>query len=676
MEMLDRMQTGRWKVFSTCGGWFGEFRLYHRKDGLIVKLKDDLISSSRYAYMMRRFAIKVRPAEDGDQKVAEVRQGLIRFIENRSNAQQVYALAGEDQVGGGLGHFRIALEYAADDSFDQDITVRHIPDPFAVVWDAQSTDPTGADARFCFVVDEVDRATFEEQYPDSAVADSSLTVPIADHGWVSRDIVRVTEYWVMKPKVRTLALVLRPPATEPAIEDITGKEAEARPFVVTGADGRPKMRQAMRHYACMYLTNGVELLELQPYELPLSRLPIIKVTGREIRVGPRRYRFGLVRWAKDPIRYKNLMRSSAAQWIGQAPKQQWLVQAQDEEEVDNIREAGKSGDSVIAYSGANPPTRLDPPSAPNALLQESALADQDIKDVTGLHDASLGLKSNETSGVAIRARESQGDVGTFMYHDNLHASIREGGRVMNELIPVTFDTARTIVVLGEDGVSTPTRINDPNADEHIAIGTGKYDIALEVGPSYSTRRAEAAESMAQFFQAVPMAGQIAGDLYAKAQDWPMAEMIADRMKKTLPPGLAEDEEGAQPDPRQAAAAQAHQLQLQAAQQAQEAAAQAAHLDLALKAAQVRKAEADADAAMFNAMKARAELNQPMDDPADPRLHEALVAKAEADATRAHLAAHADFMDLADKPIQRAHLRADLAGKLAPQAMPSEQPVTG
>lgn len=57
MEMLDRMQTGRWKVFSTCGGWFGEFRLYHRVDGLIVKLKDDRISASRYAYMMRRFAV-------------------------------------------------------------------------------------------------------------------------------------------------------------------------------------------------------------------------------------------------------------------------------------------------------------------------------------------------------------------------------------------------------------------------------------------------------------------------------------------------------------------------------------------------------------------------------------------------------------------------------------------
>jgi hypothetical protein len=62
IEMLERMQTGRWKVFSTCGSWFAEFRLYHREDGKIVKLQDDLISASRYAYMMRRFAV-VKPVK-------------------------------------------------------------------------------------------------------------------------------------------------------------------------------------------------------------------------------------------------------------------------------------------------------------------------------------------------------------------------------------------------------------------------------------------------------------------------------------------------------------------------------------------------------------------------------------------------------------------------------------
>ncbi|MDZ4253218.1 MAG: terminase family protein [Sulfuritalea sp.] len=55
-EMLDRMQTGRLKVFAHLNDWWEEFRMYHRKDGLIVKVGDDLMSATRYAVMMRRFA--------------------------------------------------------------------------------------------------------------------------------------------------------------------------------------------------------------------------------------------------------------------------------------------------------------------------------------------------------------------------------------------------------------------------------------------------------------------------------------------------------------------------------------------------------------------------------------------------------------------------------------------
>ena len=73
-EMLDRMQTGRWKVFSHLEDWFAEFRLYHRKDGLIVKLNDDRISSSRYAMMMKRMASTSRAAATIDYSRA--RRGI------------------------------------------------------------------------------------------------------------------------------------------------------------------------------------------------------------------------------------------------------------------------------------------------------------------------------------------------------------------------------------------------------------------------------------------------------------------------------------------------------------------------------------------------------------------------------------------------------------------------
>jgi len=67
LAMYERMETGRWKVFSTCRAWFAEQRMFHRKEGKIVKLKDNVLSARRYAHMMLRHArtesVKIRKRE-------------------------------------------------------------------------------------------------------------------------------------------------------------------------------------------------------------------------------------------------------------------------------------------------------------------------------------------------------------------------------------------------------------------------------------------------------------------------------------------------------------------------------------------------------------------------------------------------------------------------------------
>ena len=559
-----------------------------------------------------RPSIKVRPAEDGDKKIAEIRQGLIRFIENRSKAQMVYALAGEDQVSCGIGHFRIGLEWAEGDTFDRDIIIKHIPNPFAVVWDPMSVESTGADAAWCFVDDEMDRASFEERFGDETKS-TTFSVPLEAQGWITRDTVRITEYWVMKETKRTVAL-LQKEGEQPQIIDITDRIEDAQQYVVKSADGTPYIREVTKKSACMYLTNGTRILE-GPFEYPISRLPVFRVIGREIRVASRRYRFGLIRFAKDPIRMKNLWRSSAAEWLGQAPKQQWLIHSSSEDSTAAFRAASKSGDDVLAWSGSTKPERIDAPSSPSALLQEAQFNDQDIKDVTGLHDASLGMKSNETSGKAILARERQGDVATFMYHDNLNAAVQACGVVANELIPITFDTARTLVVLGEDDSSQTVRVNDPSDPEAIDLKIGKYDIVVETGPSYSTKRVEAAESMMAFVQAVPSAAAVASDLIAAAQDWPGADGIAKRLKRAIPANLTEGEEGEdQPDPNSPQVQQA-QMQAQAQQEAMSMDRERAMMGLREQEAKTRQAVANADKAEAEAEEAKVRLflskSQPM-----------------------------------------------------------------
>lgn len=544
---------------------------------------------------INRPAIRVRPAEDADKDLAEIREGLIRAIERDSDAQGVYASAGQSQVACGMGSFRVSLKYASDEAFDRDIAIEGIGDPLSVVWDPFMKDGTGRDARYCFIPRDLPKKVFEELYGDEAPV-GELGDECMRDGWWSADAVRLSEYWVLKETPTKIALMqdgktldVADPAYDPAL-------------VQQKANGQPYLREVMRKSVCMYLITGHKVLE-GPVEWPISRVPIIRVPGWEVHIGRKRVRFGLIRFARDSQRLKNYWRSAIAESLAIAPKQHWLVHEQNEGDAEDFRSAHSSGDSVLTWKGPHPPQRVAPPPVNIAMIQEAALNAQDIKDVTGLHDASLGAKSNETSGKAIMARQREGDVATYVYHDNLQAGIREAGRLVNELIPITYDTARTIRVIGEDDATKIQRINDPNSPESIDIAQGKYDIVVETGPSYSTKRVEAAESMMQFVQSVPVAGQLAGDLIAKSQDWPGAEIIAERLKKALPPGIAEqDDEDMTPEKMQAMAAQQ-----QAAQQQQAMQMQAAQLELAEKQADVRKKEADADKATAEAEKAQIEL---------------------------------------------------------------------
>lgn len=536
---------------------------------------------------------KVRPVEDADKDLAEVREGLIRSIEHQSKAQNVYAKAGTDQVSCGLGAMRVDVDYAADDVFDRDLFVRPIQDPLSVRWDPLSVEPTGGDAKWCFVPVYMDRKDFERDYPDQK-PDSADESDDRGEGWYSADTVRVTEYWLMKERPIVLSLLADGSVVEGAAPEAV------------------KTRKTVRKSVCMYLMSGHKLLE-EPVEWPLDRVPIIRVPGWEVQIKKRRVRFGLIRFAKDPARLRNYWRSVAAETLGLAPKAQWLAHKDSVKGVeDDFRDSMRSGDPLLIYSGNQPPSRIDPPQIPVAVLQQAQMTEDDMKAVTGLHDASLGERSNETSGKAIIARQKEGDVATYIYHDNLKLAIAEAGRLLNLLIPKVYDTARTVRVLGVDEQPTIVRLNDPNDPNSIDITQGKYDIIVETGPSFSTRRAEAGEAMTAFIQAVPQAAQVAGDLIAKAQDWPDADAIAERLKRAMPPELTQDPDNPEPpSPEQ-------QQQAQMAQMQQQMAEQASQMQMAEGEAKVRIAQANAAKAEAEAMEAQIKLQQMMAQPLMPQ----------------------------------------------------------
>lgn len=532
---------------------------------------------------INRPGIKVRPVEDADKDMAEVREGLIRSIEHQSRAQSVYVKAGQDQVACGRGAFRVDVEYAADDAFDRDLFIRPIADPLAIVWDPLSVEPTGADAKWCFVPVEMDREEFDKAYPDCKPSELEVSTDVDN--WYSADTVRVTEYWQVVERPVVLSLM---------------PDGSTQEGVVQGA---VRTRESVRKTVTMDLITGHKRLA-PTVEWPITRLPIFRVEGWVIQVAKRRERFGLVRFAKDPQRLRNYWRSVAAETLAMAPKAQWLAHKDSVKGVeDDFRDSMRSGDPLLIYSGAQAPARIDPPSIPVAVLQQAQMTEDDMKAVTGLHDASLGERSNETSGKAIIARQKEGDVATYIYHDNLKLAVAECGSVLNQFIPHIYDTARTVRILGADEEPKVVRVNDPMMGG-LDLSRGKYDIVVETGPSYSTRRTESAEAMTAFIQAVPMVGQVAGDLVAKAQDWPDADVIAERMKRAMPPQLTQDPDNPEPPSPE---------QQQQAQMAQ----QAAQVQMSEAEAKVRKAQADAAKAEAEAMKAQLELQQMMAAPVMP-----------------------------------------------------------
>lgn len=479
-----------------------------------------------------RKAVKVVPSNDDDTDVATVRGDLIRAIEMKSRADRVYDSAFESLVQCGDGAFRISVEYAKDSSFDQDIFVRPIEDALAVVWDRYAVDPTGRDARRVYVDDRLSKDEYKRKWPDKSpdeLQSDNFLEQISITGWVDDHSYRVTEYWRLIERQRIVALFAN--GKQFVLDDDNIQQ-------IIDANGAPvKTRLTWCTYAQMHLCTGFAILS-GPYEYRLNRLPVIRMSGRVTNVGGRRIRYGMVRFMKDAVRLKNFWRSVAAEQLGYTTKAKWMVtEAAVEGREDKIRKSHLTRDPLLIFNdeavfGQNV-VPIDPPGIEAALLNEASVNAQDMKDVTGIHDASLGIRSNETSGRAIMARQREGDIANLTFHDNGNAAVLEGGDVMNQLIPQIIDGTRVLLTLGEDEKQKFIRVNDPMDPDAVDLSVGDFQVALSTGTSYTTRRVEAAQAMMDAIQVWPQLMTIAGDIVARAQDWPGADKIAERLEQTM-----------------------------------------------------------------------------------------------------------------------------------------------
>lgn len=543
-------------------------------------------------------AIKVKPVSGGaDPERAEIFTGLIRNIEHASHAQTAYSTAADNSAACGQGAFRIDTEFADDDLFEQDIRIRRITNPFAVVWDPDAQEVTKEDARYCFVLEELGVAEFKDRYPQAATADFESDEPHRGLShWRSGENIVIAEYWVKEPTQKTLAML--PDGSVRDITDIAEPQRAALAIV--------RQREVRSDKIKQYIISGVEVLE-GPTDWAGRFIPIVPVVGEEVHVGRETRVHGLVRFAKDPQRIYNYNRSAATEATSLAPKAPFVGTVKMFAGLEKWwRQANRKN---LAYLPYNPdpeapnskPERQPGPEVQLAYAQEAGIAAQDMNATTGIHPPSLGEASNEKSGVAITARQREGDVGTFVYIDNLALAIAHAGRILVDLIPRIYDSTRTERILGEDDSEQFVTLNQPAEDPETGqtvllndLSVGKYDVAVVTGPSFTTKRNEAARSMFDFVRAAPETASIVMDLLAKNLDWPGAEEMAKRFRKlAVARGFAEPEEGEEPPeppPEQIAEAQ----KLQAEAQKMQIDALKAQLDLVKAQAEAEKIAAETE----------------------------------------------------------------------------------
>lgn len=509
------------------GQWDERIKAQREADGrpcLTINKLPQYVNQVANDIRQSRPSIKVRPVDDkSDPEKAKLLEGLIRNIEYTSKADQAYDTAGFYAVSGGFGAILVETAYSDDDSFDQDIRIKRVRNPMTVFIDPNSEEADGSDMQRALVTSLMPLKAFKKKYPKAAATSSVEGSEWAD--WFTSEAVRLAEYWTRDPVMRAIAL----------LQDGSVVDADdADPALIVSTRNAPSWRVTYR------LCTGSEVLETKTW--PGKFIPIVPVYGEEIDINGKVYRRGLIRNAKDSQRMYNYWRTTATELVALAPKAPMLVtDRQIEGREQEWASANVSPRPYLTYTpdGQAPlPQRIEPAGVPQGVFTEAQVAVDDMKSVTGIYDASLGARGNETSGRAILMRQKEGDNATFVYPDNVARAIAQVGRIVIDLIPKIYDTARMVRVLGEDGAEEIVGVNQPGIEGLLNdLTIGKYDIVVQSGPSYATKRMEAAETMMQFVQAQPQLAPLIGDLIAKNMDWPGADKIAERMVAMLPPQL-------------------------------------------------------------------------------------------------------------------------------------------
>tara|TARA_R110000868_G_scaffold102924_2_gene283537 strand:+ start:1305 stop:3389 length:2085 start_codon:yes stop_codon:yes gene_type:complete len=519
----------------------------------------------------QRPRIKVHATNnEADVKTADVIEGMCRHIEVNSNADNAYDTGFDHAVRMGWGFWRVTTDYVKEDSFDQEIYIDAIPNPFTVYFDPNSERVDGSDAERCLITTMMSKAKFRKLYPDNDDGTSFTQRGTGDSQseWITKEDIRIAEYFYVKRESATLY----------QLSDGTSKFAEGKDFrarlEAAGIQIIGERASFKRTIKWKKLT-AVEVIEERDW--PGTYIPVIPVYGRHVVIGDKRHKFGMVRHAKDAQRMYNFWQTTITESVALAPKAKWIMaEGQDEGHEGEWAAANVKSFPLLRYKQtdidgqpAPPPQRLQPEPPPSGVMAAAAGINTDIATLMGIYDPSQQLPGN-ISGKALNGQQQQVDLTNFDFYDNLTKSIAQTGKIILDLIPHIYDSQRVMRIIGADGKPDLVNINQPSQDDQGVykvmhdMTVGQYDVVMDTGPGFNSKRQAAVDAMMPLVNGNPELFKVAGDLVFRNMDFPGAEVIADRLAASNPMSQIDDKSPVPPQVQMQL--KANQAQMQQMQQ--------------------------------------------------------------------------------------------------------------
>jgi hypothetical protein len=569
-----------------------ELRSKQNRQTLTVNQLPKYLKQAEGEFRQNKCSVKVRPmSSDATSQIALIREGIVRKIFYDSNAETIFDQAAKMQLSCGFGACRVLTRYKNENSFNQEIYLQLLKNPLSVYIDPNCKNINKSDAEFAFIFDVMDRDEFEEEYPDINIPTDDIEKKSGNENnkfYLDNKIV-IAEYYERKKITTTIVLlsddrVLEKKAAQEEIED---RDREIKLITLQNEslpeDNQPinipeeltiiKEREKEDYKIYYYKRTGSEILE-GPIEVAGKYIPVVMFLGEEFNISGKDYIQGLIRNAKDPQRFLNWWISLTTEVIALAPKAPYLVTNEQIKGHENSwATANRENTSVLIYNpdpdAPGPPQRNTAASiSPSGMFAEIQKSEQFIKDAIGMGDAGFGAIGQERGVKAVLARHVNADKVVSIYIDNHARAVEHIGRIINNMIPIIYDTEMDAQIKTHDnldkfapintsvsavakkinnnpsiygGIDTQALVNqfakEGGGSKVNDISQGEYMVTVETGPTSQTQRMENAENLIRMIQFMPETGQVIADLVAKNFDFEDAPEISRRLKKLLPKGL-------------------------------------------------------------------------------------------------------------------------------------------